>query len=144
MEKQDYSQYPNLYALCFLADCKRKSECARFIAGQHVRPDSTIGYAVYPSALTSDGGCKHFRQFRVVKGAWGFDALFEDIKFKDMAKIRSTIKAYLGGNGTYSRYKLGERLLSPEQQEWIIALFKRYGYTENLHFDGYKDVIDWE
>jgi hypothetical protein len=50
---------------------------------------------------------------------------------------------YLGGNGTYYRYDHGERLLTPEQQDWIINLFKQYGYTDNLEFDGDKEVYDW-
>ena len=55
----------------------------------------------------------------------------------------SRMKAYLGGHGTYYRYNRGEKLLTPEQQEWILRLFTRYGYSENLSFEGYCDVMDF-
>ena len=53
------------------------------------------------------------------------------------------VKDYLGGNGSYSRYKLGRRLLTPEQQRGILAIFQRYGYTEETQFDHYVDVVDF-
>ena len=51
--------------------------------------------------------------------------------------------SYLGGNTTYYRYHNGERLLTPEQQEWIINLFRRHGYTDELRFDEYRDLYDF-
>lgn len=76
-------------------------------------------------------------------GAYGFKALFAEIKKKDEKPIRDRIKKYLGGNTAYYRYHHGKRLLSPDQQEWILALFRQHGYTEELHFDGYRDIYDF-
>ncbi|WP_311776577.1 DUF6078 family protein [Parabacteroides merdae] len=39
-------------------------------------------------------------------------------------------------NTTYYRFHHGERLLTPEQQKWIINLFRRYGYTEECTSTG--------
>ena len=75
--------------------------------------------------------------------AWGFDTLFVDVKQRDASPLRSAIKDYLGGNGTYYRYHNGERLLTPEQQDHILGLFRQRGYTDNLRFDGYRDVYDF-
>jgi hypothetical protein len=55
---------------------------------------------------------------------------------------RNQIKKYLGGHGTYYNYNKGKYLLTPEQQEWIMNLLRRYGYTENLRFDGYRNEYD--
>lgn len=93
--------------------------------------------------LNREGECDRHQEPRVIDAAWGFDLLFENIKYKDTAPVRRAIKAYLGGNGTYSRYKRGLLLLTPEQQTWIINLFKKYGYTDNLRFDHYVKAIDW-
>lgn len=65
------------------------------------------------------------------------------MKKKDDTPLRKRVKAYLGGNTTYYRYHHGERLLTPEQQEWIIALFRRHGYTGELGFDKYLDRYDF-
>lgn len=143
MDNPDYSTYPKSYALCFLDGCKLKEQCAHYVAGQHVREDDYIGLAVFPPMLNRQEGCNRFQKLRVMHGAWGFDLLFENIKYKDAAPVRRAIKEYLGGNGTYSRYKRGLLLLTPEQQAWIINLFKEYGYTDNLQFDHYVEAIDW-
>ena len=29
------------------------------------------------------------------------------------------------------------------QQEWILNLFRRNGYTEDLCFDGYREIYDF-
>lgn len=143
MDNQDYSQYPKSYLLCFLDGCKLKEQCSHYIAGQHIRDDDYMGYAVLPPMLSRKDGCPHYHKLRTFKGAWGFDTLFDNVKYKDAAALRNGLKAYPGGNGTYSRYKRGLHLLTPEQQEWIIDLLKNCGYTDNLRFDHYKDVIDW-
>ena len=31
----------------------------------------------------------------------------------------------------------------PEQQQWILDLFRELGYTDDLAFDGYKDIYDF-
>lgn len=132
---------PKDYIFCFQDDCPKAEECIRNFAGQHIdnRPLSTV---VLPSAR-KDGQCKWFKKARTIRAAWGFRTLFNETKAKDAPTLRKKIKNYLGGNGTYYQYHHGERLLSPEQQEWILSVFKHYGYTEKLEFDGYKDTIDW-
>lgn len=143
MTEIDYSKYPKTYLHCFIAECNKKETCAHYIASQHLRKDDVMGNAVFPRALQSNDGCKYYKQLKTFTAAWGFDKLFENVKYKDMSAIRKAIKEYLGGNGTYSRYKRGERLLTPVQQNWIINLLKNYGYTENLQFDHYADTVDW-
>jgi hypothetical protein len=65
--------------------------------------------------------------------------LFACVHSRDArVEIRLAITDYLGSKGTYYRYKHGERLLNPEQQQWILQLFSRYGYNaEGLSFDEY-------
>ena len=70
-------------------------------------------------------------------------ALFAEAKQKDSTPLRNRVKEYLGGHGTYYRYLHGERPLMPEQQEWILNLFRRNGYTEDLCFDGYREIYDF-
>ena len=63
---------------------------------------------------------------------------------KHHARMRAEISRYLGGGGTFYRYRNGETPLMPEQQEWIKQLFARYGYTEEVVFDEYKDVYRFD
>lgn len=135
-------QIPASYARCFQNDCPKADSCAHFLAGKYTPEETTIGPAVYPTARKGDT-CVRFKQTRVIHAAYGFKPLFAEVKKKDDGILRSRIMKYLGGNGTYYRYNSGERLLTPEQQEWIIALFRKYGYTEELRFDAYRDIIDF-
>ena len=137
-----YDLVPASWPVCFVANCPLAESCLSPLAGLHLPDDLTIGPAIYPTALR-DGKCGHYKKIRKIQAAWGFDTLFTDVKQRDAAPLRSAIKNYLGGNGTYYRYHNGERLLTPEQQEHILALFRQCGYSENLHFDGYREVYDF-
>ncbi len=138
----DLARIPASFARCFQGDCPKAGACVRFLAGKHVPAGKLSGPAVYPTARRGDD-CELYKPTRVIRAAYGFTALFAEVKRKDDTPLRDRLKAYLGGNTTYYRYHHGERLLTPEQQEWILALFRRKGYTEGLRFDGYKELYDF-
>ena len=101
------------------------------------------GNAVYPTAKKGSQ-CKLYKEIRVINGAYGFKSLFSEVKQKDYTPLRDQIKDYLGGHGTFYRYNSGDKLLTPEQQQWILNLFDSYGYKkEDLAFEHYKDAIDF-
>ncbi|MBQ6063093.1 MAG: hypothetical protein IJK42_03515 [Prevotella sp.] len=133
---------PPMWQLCFCDGCPRHAECLRYATGQHVPEDRTWGPAIFPTAYRN-GPCRHFKAIRTVKAAYGFAPLFREVKQKDFTPLRNKMKAYLGGHGTYYRYNRGERLLTPAQQQWILDLFARHGYTEGLAFAHYVEVIDF-
>ena len=138
----NFAEVPAGWQLCFCEDCPRHGECLRFQAGLCVPSKLHWGPAVYPTAWKGRE-CEFFREARVVTLAWGFKPLFRDVKQKDYTPLRDKIKGYLGGHGTYYRFNRGERMLNPEQQEWILDLFRSYGYTEGLAFEHYGDAYDF-
>ena len=138
----NFDEVPNGWQLCFCDGCPRHADCLRYVAGQQVPDSLTWGNAVYPSAYRN-GNCRHFKQIRVIHAAYGFAPLFREVKQKNYTPLREKMKTYLGGHGTYYRYNRGERLLTPEQQQWILDLFARYGYKDGLAFEHYCDVIDF-
>ena len=138
----DPARIPASFARCFQGDCPKAGACVRFLAGKHVPAGKLSGPAVYPTARRGDD-CELYKPTRVIRAAYGFTALFAEVKRKDDTPLRDRLKAYLGGNTTYYRYHHGEKLLTPEQQEWILKLFRRRGYTEELRFDGYRELYDF-
>lgn len=138
----DQVNYPTKYVMCFNSTCTRADECTHHLATQHIRKDDVAGFAVYPTMKNKET-CPYYKKIRTIRSAWGFDTIFKDAKQKDAPALRDCIKAYLGGNGQYYRYHHGQLLLTPEQQSWIIELFKEYGYTEGLQFDNYVETTDW-
>mgnify|MGYP003086551146 FL=1 len=144
MEYKDFTfdMVPPLFAVCFIEGCPQAATCLRHFAGTFIPSVIHTGPAVYPTALNT-GKCAEFKPLRSMRGAWGFDTIFAEVKQKDSTRLRNDIKQFLGGHGTYYRYYNGSRLLTPEQQEWIISLFRNCGYTDNLTFDHYVDVYDF-
>lgn len=135
-------QIPYTFSRCFQSDCPQADTCAHFLASKFIIKGQVSGPAIYPTSRLN-GTCVCYKQTGIIHAAYGFKALFAEIKKKDEKHIRDRIKKYLGGNTAYYRYHHGKRLLSPDQQEWILALFRQHGYTEELHFDGYRDIYDF-
>lgn len=135
-------QIPYTFSRCFQSDCPQADTCAHFLASKFIIKGQVSGPAIYPTSRLN-GTCVCYKQTGIIHAAYGFKALFAEIKKKDEKPIRDRIKKYLGGNTAYYRYHHGKRLLSPDQQEWILALFRQHGYTEELHFDEYRDIYDF-
>ncbi|MBP3756339.1 MAG: hypothetical protein J6I61_03560 [Prevotella sp.] len=138
----NFDEVPPSWRYCFCDGCPQHDDCLRYQTGLNLPANVTWGNAVYPTAYRN-GHCKLFKQIRLIHSAYGFKTLFSEVKQKDYTPLRDQIKNYLGGHGTYYRYNRGERLLTPEQQEWIVRQFARYGYTKGIQFDHYRDVLDF-
>ncbi len=132
---------PEEYLFCFQSECSRCQTCAHYVAGGLARQRKTAQTVL--SAACSDGKCPWYKEFRTIRAAYGTKAMLGELKAKDASVVRYLIKDYLGGNGTYYDYQHGRKVLTPEQQDWIKALLRRYGYTGMPDFDNYRDTIDW-
>jgi len=135
---------PATYAVCYVSQCPKAGQCMRYRACQLEDGTMTLRPCVLPTAIADGHECPHFKAVHVVRGAWGFTRPFAEVKRKDDAPLRSEIKKYLGGNGTYYRYHHGERLLLPGQQQDIALMFARRGYGDEIVFDGYRYVFDFD
>lgn len=139
----NFNEIPLSWRFCFCSGCPKHTDCLRYQTGLQIPPKGlTQGFAVFPTAY-QHGDCPHFKKTRVIKAAYGFRSLFREVKEKDGAYLRGRIKYYLGGHGTYYRYNRGEKMLTPEQQQWILNLFAKRGYTEGLSFDHYREMLDF-
>lgn len=138
----NYNNVPKTWHLCFQNACPRREECLRYAVGRIVPEEVVCGPTVFPSAVQK-GQCRLYLSKEPVRCAYGFDGLFQEVRVCDAIALRAKTKEYLGGNGTYYRYQHGERLLTPEQQRWILELFASYGYKD-LEFDHYvHSVVFW-
>ena len=138
----DFSEVPPSWPLCFCDECPRHDECLHFLAGQYAPDRLTWGPAVYPMAC-HNRTCPHFKETRVIRAAYGFKPLYRHVLHEDYQTLRGQIMAYLGSYRTYYRYNKGERKLTPEQQEHILGLVRRYVDDDDLHFEHYQDIVDF-
>ena len=134
-----HQKIPADWAFCFLDGCRRKKECIRYQLGCNLPDDMEICKTVAPPVLGKPS-CPRFLKAETVQVAYGFSHIFYDVKSRHSAGMRSAIRTYLGGKGTYYRYLHGEQPLMPEQQQWIRQLFAGYGYSGKVEFDRYDDL----
>lgn len=139
----DFSQVPFNWPLCYISQCPRHSECLRYQAHQHAPRQMTTHPCVMPTVLEHDS-CPHFHPIRKVRAAKGFRNIISELKEKDLHAIRVEMTIYLGSKTTYYKYKNGVKLLMPRQQEWVKRLLLRHGYTDEIRFDFYRDVYQFE
>lgn len=140
----DFNLVPDWWAVCQNVDCPQAESCLRRVAAQSLPSSVTVWPCVMPGAL-KDGDCAFFAKNEKVRIARGFKNMFARVKSRDdIYTMRRELTDYLGSVGTFYRCKSGERLLSPQQQQWILQLFGRHGYTEDLEFDEYADTYYFE
>ena len=145
MSKQDltihYEDIPKSFAVCFNAKCPMRKKCVRFAAAPVVCEHRKEGPSVFPSAIV-DGECQKFVQLRVVRLAWGFKPLFVDVRHADYDKVRFAVIHHFRSESDFWRYNRGHYKLTPEQQEAIFDIFRRFGYnTKVLKFAHYKEQV---
>lgn len=136
-----YDMLPASWTYCFLDGCPLAAKCIRHLSGTVVPDDVIVGSAVFPTVLRQEQ-CRFYKLVRIIKAACGFNILFSEVKQKDVTTLHRRLNAYFGSQTSYSRYKRGLKLLTPEQQKWIIDLFASYGYTDVVRFDSFKNVYD--
>ena len=141
-KKLTYNDIPMGYPLCFNDECAKKECCMHYQARLLMPEDCFKGSAVFPTAW-QDGACKCFREKRLVRKAWGFTHIYNNVPHRDLPEARANVRSYFsGGCGPYYRYHHGENLLTPEQQADIMAILAKFGSTDGIRFDHY--VTDWD
>ena len=134
---------PMGYPLCFNSECAEKARCMHYQARLLMPEDRHYGAAVFPTAW-QDGKCSCFREKRLVKKAWGFSKLYDNVPKLQRAEARRCVRSFFsGGNGPYYRVHHGENMLSPKQQEEILNIISKFGSIEGIQFDHYVTVWDF-
>lgn len=144
MEKQlEYKNIPWEYPLCFNEACKLRESCMHYQTYKLHPKERLTGPAVLPSAW-QDGECQRYSETKLVKKAWGFSNIYNNVPNYQKAEARRRVKSYFSwGNGPYYRYHHGENKLSPRQQEDIMQILSTFGSTNGLEFDHYEMDYDF-
>ena len=88
-------QIPYTFSRCFQSDCPQADTCAHFLASKFIIKGQVSGPAIYPTSRLN-GTCVCYKQTGIIHAAYGFKALFAEIKKKNEKPIRDRIKKYLG------------------------------------------------
>ena len=105
MEKKELKakDIPMGYPLCFNDDCAKKDTCMHYQARLLMPKEQFYGQAVYPIAW-QDGECHFYHEKKLIKKAWGFSKLYNNVPKHQRAEARQYVSSLFGrGNGIYYR-----------------------------------------
>lgn len=136
-------QIPFDYVLCLNDMCPKADICLRWVAAQNVTKETKKITIVNPQSIAEqEGECEHFRSCTKVLFAKGFMALINGLTQLQLPNVTSALIRRFSQR-TYYRIRKGERLLSPQEQKEVIAIFRRYGANDPITFDQYIEDYDW-
>ena len=148
-QKIDFSLIPGWWAICLKADCKMAGVCLRRIAFDNMPQGTNAWKCLMAEAMVpveADGRCRFFVKNEMVRFANGFDGMMSKVNSRDgRYGIRMDLTHYFGSKGSYYRSKHGERQLNPKEQQKVLSVFSKYGYSgDDFKFDHYEDGYEFE
>lgn len=142
MKDTSYSKIPSNYGLC-AADCPR---------GRHLSQADRIRSYSGKCCFSSDialkaieamaGKCKYYRSNEKVRYAKGFLCTAGALAVSVSGTFRCRLIGSWGVRRYYQKRK-GETLLSPAEQQQVVALARKLGVRLDEYFDGYVEEYDW-
>lgn len=139
----DFNEITDGWVLCSGYDCERKGTCLRHQAFRQAPKRVTQWTCVLPTAL-ADGVCGYYKKAEKARMARGFQTLFQQLRSRDARHdIRMALTNYFGSKGSYYRYRDGERMMSPERQEAVAQIFRKYGFEGEITFDTVEECYDF-
>lgn len=142
----DYAQLPSGYVLCPNEACPRAGQCLRQALFNGVPASCKYIRILSPAAARQAAGpqCPHFRALETRRFAQGIDALLAQLRtfpYDDAVWLKRKVYEYFGKNKYYD-IKNRIRLVTPEEQEEVVSIFRRRGITALPVYDEYIDKFD--
>ena len=142
-EKEIFSHKAPNYLLCFINECPRRATCLRWLVGQELQSNDYNILSVNPMhPEVKANKCALYREKKHVRYAKGMMHFYDEMTRSQEVGIKHRLIVHYGRR-QYYEYRRGERLISPEMQEFISQVCKDYGYTKKPHYDGGQDDYAW-
>ncbi len=126
------------YAACPLASCKKSNTCIRYAAYLKAQAEKENFMILSTSKLApEDTGCKHYLTPVNQRMARGFCRLYNTLPNCNSHYFWTCVP-FMNETSWY-RAKRGDLLLTPEEQEILLAAFKEKGADVSVGFDGYVE-----
>lgn len=142
-EKEIFSHKAPNYLLCFINECPRRATCLRWLVGQELQSNDYNILSVNPMhPEVKANKCALYREKKHVRYAKGMMHFYDEMTRSQEIGIKHRLIVHYGRR-QYYEYRRGERLISPEMQEFIGQVCKEHGYTKEPHYDGWQDDYAW-
>lgn len=143
---------PHGYEYCFAGQekCPKATTCLRAIAAKLLsesedgQPQSI--HAVNPcyvGRLSDMSSCARYRSNELLHYAKGMSRLFDEIPLKQVSIVRLRVMECFSCERYYYHCRKGERLITPEEQQRIVRVFKAAGIEAKPKFDSYEYRLAW-
>lgn len=143
---------PKDYVYCFAGKdtCPKAGTCLRAIAAklltesQEPQPHSlnTVN-ALYLEQLPDSSLCTLYRSNEPVRYAKGMTQLFEELPLKQAHAVRLSVMRCFSCESIFYHSRKGARLISPQEQQAIIKVFRSTGLDITPKFDEFEYIIEW-
>lgn len=131
------------YAVCPLAACKKSDTCVRFAAYLKAQADKESFHILNTSRFTpSDAGCENYLIAVKQRMARGFCRLYATLPNCNSHYFWKYV-SFMNETSWY-RAKRGDLLLSPEEQQILLAAFREKGADVSVGFDEYVEKEVYE
>lgn len=139
----DYSKVPHNFGLCASDTCPHADTCLRRIAYTHVPSSNAFLQVLNPKTIEAmTGKCTYYCPDRKVRYAQGFTSTTEALPVRVSGTFRYRLIGSWGIRRYYQKRK-GEVLLSPAEQQQVIALARELGLQQPEYFDAYTEEYNW-
>ena len=138
--KPQFETMPQHYLLCFNDECQLADKCLHRLAEKSRRQTDNLVWAVNPAKFGGEN-CKYYQENKRVPVAYGMVDSFHDVKADDIASLRNALISHFG-RGSYYLRRNGKCPITPEEQQYISNLFRRFGYE--VKFDRIEEETDWQ
>lgn len=126
------------YATCPLASCKKSGTCIRYAAYLKAQEEKESFTILNTSKFTtSDAGCENYLTPVKQRMARGFCRLYETLPKCNSHYFWT--RALFTSETSWYRAKRGDLLLTPKEQEILLATFRENGADVSVGFDGYVE-----
>lgn len=145
MEKErfDYSKVPYNYGLCAAEDCQNAGTCLRRMAYTYAPADIAFLHTLNPKTIKAMAGkCKYYCSDEKLRYAKGFVRTTEALAVSVAGTFRYHFIGCWGFRKYYQKRK-GEILLSPAEQQQVVALAQKLGVHQEEYFDSYVEEYNW-
>ena len=142
MPKKIYTGIPFQYPVCLHSDCPQAATCLHQIVYPTLLKSQTYLKLVNPQMCTKDEQCQFYRDSKPVQYARGFTNFQKRMYPEQYDRFMRILIATFSRNSYYERRR-GDTLLSPKEQEIVLAALHKVGVTEDMKFDQYEEYINW-
>lgn len=143
---------PHNFIHCFATDgqCPKRRECLRALAaGLPLKTPHNHNLAIrttdprYIATLHGGENCLLFRSSAPKRYARGMSRMYDEVPGKVSAELRRLVQCCFSCRSYYFSSRKGERLISPEEQNQIAAVFRRLCPNIQPAYDEFEDTYDW-